>query len=229
MQYDLLSSDDPASEPDPSLWFPYFDGVTTWENIPNTGTTTMLTGVLKDGSARFFALIEEEIPPLLEEHFDAAGPGLPAGWVPVNATTVWDVGDPSGLPNLQNGDGTNCVGTNVVAGNYADEVATVTLTSPPVPIPAGGATLSFRQYIDSEAPGDVGTVRLLDATDTEIVEGDFPATGIDGIEEGWTNESYSLPPSAAGQDVKVVFEFSTDADGSFFYGFYIDDVVITSP
>jgi hypothetical protein len=226
MQYDLLGSTDLSS--DPASWLPYNDGVTTHEDIPATGTTTTRTGVLKDGPVRFFALREEEIPPLLEEHFDAPGPGLPAGWVAVNATTVWDVGDPSGLPNLQNGDGTNCVGTNVVAGNYADEVATVTLTSPPVPIPAGGATLSFSQYIDSDATnGDVGAVRLLDSTDTEIVEGDFPVTGIDGIEIGWTNESYTLPPSAAGQDVKVVFEFSTNADGSVFNGFYIDDVVVT--
>ncbi len=101
------------------------------------------------------------------------------------------------------------------------------MTSPPVSIPAGGATLSFRQYIDSEAPGDVGAVRLLDATDTEIVEGDFPVEGIDGIEAGWTNKSYDLPPSAAEQDVKVVFEFSTDAPGPVYKGFYIDDVVVT--
>ncbi len=62
---------------------------------------------------------------------------------------------------------------------------------------------------------------------SEIVEGDFPVAGIDGIESGWTNKSYTLPPSAAGQDVKVVFEFSTNMDGSFFNGFYIDDVVVT--
>lgn len=74
-----------------------------------------------------------------------------------------------------------CAGTSVVAGNDADEAATVTLTSPAVSIPAGGATLSFRRHIDSDAAnGDVEAVRRLDATDTEIIGAGFPVTGIDG-------------------------------------------------
>jgi hypothetical protein len=225
MLYDLVSATDLSM---PRLDWPVYMG---HADIEGSAPSDSLENVPGDGTERFFAVVEKDPPPppaLLEEYFDAAGPGLPAGWVAVNATTVWDVGDPSGLPDLQNGNATNCVGTNVVTGLYADEVATVTLTSPPVPIPVGGATLSFRQYIDSDiAKGDVGAVRLLDANDTEIVEDDFPVTSIDGFEEGWTNKSYTLPASAEGQDVKVVFEFSTAASGSVYYGFYIDDVLVT--
>jgi hypothetical protein len=126
---------------------------------------------------------------------------------------------------LQDPDGTNCAGTNV-ADDYADEVATVSLTSPQIPIPAGGATLTFRQHIDTDAPNDFGTLRLLDATDTEIIEGAFPVASIHGVEAGWTDESYTLPPSAAGQSVKLVFELTTNADGTVYKGFYIDDVKV---
>lgn len=203
-------------------------GNAPYGDLPSQGDTTSEADIPGGGDARrFFAVLEKDPPPLLEGYFDAAGPALPEGWTtvndPVEATTVWEVGDPSLLPNLLDGNGTNCVGTNVLAGEYADEIATLTLPSPAVPIPPGGATLRFRQYIDSFAPGDVGAVRLLDASDVEIVEGDFPVTGIDGAGVGWTDESFLLPPSAADQSVKVVFEFTTDDDGAFFNGFYIDD------
>jgi hypothetical protein len=226
--YDLVSSTDLSSPP---LSWDVWDG--RMDLAPDPGGTNTLADVPGGGNTRrFFAVLEKDPPPpppLLEEAFDAAGPGLPADWVAVNATTVWDVGDPSGLPGLLDGNGTNCAGTNVVAGAYADEVATVTLTSPAVAIPAGGATLGFRQYIDSDAAnGDVGAVRLLDENDLEIVEGDFPVTGIDGAAIGWTDESFPLPPSAAGQSVKVVFELATAADTIVYNGFYIDDVVITA-
>jgi len=218
----------------PILDFTPGDLVGTIDGINNSVLTTDENG---DGTVQMALsgpsnFVRARIPPLLEENFDAAGPGLPAGWVtvndPVTATTVWDVGDPSGLPDLQNGNGTNCVGTNVVMGNFAHEDATVTLTSPPVSIPAEGATLSFRQYIDSDIP-DVGAVRLLDATtDTEISGGAFPDTDIVGIEEGWANESYQLPLLARGKTVRVVFEFKTNAVDNFdTKGFYIDDVFVT--
>lgn len=222
--YDLVSSTDLVG---PADTWPVWNGQSDLAATPPLNTLTDIPG--GGDTRRFFAVVEKDPPPIFEESFDAAGPGLPAGWVAVNATTVWDVGDPSGLPGLVDPDGTNCVGTNVVAGNYADEVATTTLTSPAVAIPAGGATLSFRQYIDSDAfNGDVGAIRLLDGTDTEIVEGDFPITGIDGVTAGWTDESFDLPASAAGQSVKVVFEFTTVMDGTVYNGFYIDDVQINA-
>ncbi|MGD9419685.1 MAG: hypothetical protein Q7R22_012165 [Verrucomicrobiota bacterium JB025] len=65
MQYDLVSSTDLTTNP--TTWLPYNDGVTTYENILSTGTGTQtLTGVLKDGTRRFFALIEEPASQLVE-------------------------------------------------------------------------------------------------------------------------------------------------------------------
>ncbi|BCX49062.1 hypothetical protein HAHE_29700 [Haloferula helveola] len=222
--YDLVSSTDLVGSPD--TW-PVWDGQLELSATPPLNTLSDVPG--GGGARRFFAVVEKDPPPIFAESFDAAGPGLPAGWVAVNATTVWDVGDPSLLPGLAGGDGTNCVGTNVVTGLYANEVATVTLTSPSIAIPAGGATLNFRQYIDSDAfNGDVGAIRLLDGSDIEIVDGDFPVTGIDGVQAGWSDEAFALPASANGQNVKIVFEFTTAADGTAYYGFYVDDVAISA-
>ena len=61
VQYDLVSNTDLSS--DPSTWPVYNDGVNSaYENISSAGTTTTLTGVVRDGDVRFFALIEKAAP-----------------------------------------------------------------------------------------------------------------------------------------------------------------------
>jgi len=87
--YDLVSETNLATTPD--AW-PVWQGNA---DIASGGTTTILPDIPGGGdSTRFFAVVEKDPPPLLEEDFDEAGPGLPAGWVAPNATnTVWDVGD----------------------------------------------------------------------------------------------------------------------------------------
>ena len=58
MQYTLVSNTDLMTPP--SAWLPYDDGVITYEDILSSGTGTQtLSGVLKVGPLRFFALIEE--------------------------------------------------------------------------------------------------------------------------------------------------------------------------
>jgi hypothetical protein len=60
-QYDLLSSTDLATPI--STWDVFNDGVTTYEDIPASGTgTNTLTGVAPIGTRRFFALREEDVP-----------------------------------------------------------------------------------------------------------------------------------------------------------------------
>jgi len=59
-QYDLLNSIDLATPV--ATWPVYDDGVTTYANIPYSGTgTNTLTGVLKSGPTRFFALREKPL------------------------------------------------------------------------------------------------------------------------------------------------------------------------
>ena len=177
-------------------------------------------------------------PPLLSEPFDA-GALLPVGWTsngPSNGTD-WEVGTPSGVasaPTAANS-APNCVGTNI--GGYYTENADVSLVSPSIAIPAGsGATLSFRQIIDTDlagSPNDVGSVRILDADNS-----DTPIAGLEILDiegdgtAGWTEEMLDLPAlDVGGKNIKVEFRFVSNAgtvpDLDVWGGFYVDDVVVT--
>jgi len=129
----------------------------------------------------------------------------------------------------------NCVGTNI--GGYYTENADVSLVSPSIAIPAGsGATLSFRQFIDTDlagSPNDVGSVRILDADNA-----DAPIAGLEILDiegdgtAGWTEEMLDLPAlDVGGKNIKVEFRFvsnaGTDPDLDVWGGFYVDDVVVT--
>ena len=220
--YDLVSATDLSTPP--ASW-PVWMGNA---NIAGAAPENLLPDIPGGGDpGRFFAVVEKD---LLDENFDAAT-GIPAGWIAADNSmgTEWQVDDPSTGP-IEGPDaaasGANCAGTNITA-NYEDG-ADVTLTSPAIPVPAAGATLSFQQYIDTDGSGDVGSVRLLDAdnADAEITDGDFPVTPIEGVEDGWTGRSFAFPAAALGKNVKIQFQFVSDEDLEAYTGFYIDDVAV---
>ena len=231
MQYDLVSSIDLSTSP--ATWPPYNDGVNTYEDIPASGTgTNTLSGVIPLGAVRFFALIEEPIPPLLEENFEAVtAPGPPTDWAfdDNSAGTAWSVGTPTGVGTEPDAaaSGTQCAGTNI-GGTYTAS-AEASLITKAFTVPATGATLSFRQYLDTEtAPsGDLGSIRLLNAGDNSVLAGGEVAVGLEGATETWSSQSLALPAAANGLSVKLEFRFVSDADGDLWFGFYIDDVVVT--
>lgn len=93
-------------------------------------------------------------------------------------------------------------------------------------IPAGGATLRFQLFIDTDT-GAAGAIRLLDAdTGAEIIDGDFPVTNLQGVGAAWTEEPFALPAAASGKNVRIRFEFVSDDNGNLYSGFYIDDVKV---
>lgn len=215
-----------------------FDGRADIAATPPRNTLTVPRPV---EPVRFFVIEQFDAPPpppLLSEPFDADAL-LPDGWTsngPSNDTD-WEVGTPSGVasaPTAANS-APNCVGTNI--GGYYTENADVSLVSPSITIPAGsGATLSFRQFIDTDidgTPHDLGSVRILDADSA-----DAPIAGLeilniegDGI-AGWTEEMLDLPAlDVGGKNIKVEFRFVSNAgtvpDLDVWGGFYVDDVVVT--
>lgn len=218
MLYSLLSNT--TLESAPSGW----DVWQGHQDIPaDASNLNTLIIPLPVDQERFFVIAEFPPPPLLEESFD--GPGLPDGWSAEDNGngTSWQVGDVSGLPNLMGGNGTNAAATNLADAYTSNAFAT--LTSPAIAVPAEGATLNFRLYLDNEFV-DPGNIRLLDAdNDDEIVGGMFPVEGLEGIEDGWMNRSFTLPDAAQGRNVRIQFEFLSN-DVSNFAGMAIDDVVV---
>ena len=139
--YNLRSALDPSAT-SPEEW-PIFGGN---ENIAATPPINTVTFPLPDEASRLFVVERFPAPPLFSENFDdVVAPGLPDGWETTGAgATAWELGDPAGGTGPDEASsGPNCVGTNLTT-NYAPS-ADVSLISPAIPIPAGGATLSFQQ------------------------------------------------------------------------------------
>ncbi len=242
--YDLLSATGLASTPDTwSVW----DGNAGIAATPDQNTLT----IARPGDAtRFFAIAERDAPPLFTENFDGVtAPSLPDGWVAGGTSgdpaTAWELGAPTAVtsptadPQAPTAafSGTNCVGTNLTAIYGPD--AAVTLTSPAIAIPAGGATLTFQQVVDIDGPNaplgggaDFGTLRVLDAADDSELAVLVPQ--VEGTTDGaWTESTAPMPAEALGLSVKLEFGLTSDsnggvADGFELAGWYLDDVQVTA-
>lgn len=233
--YDLVSDTDLAN--DPSTW-PIWQGNADIA-ASGTGTNTLPNVPSGGDAARYFALVQKDPPPLLDENFDTDA-ALPTGWVstgPSNGTD-WEVGVPSGGPN--SGDFSaptnsvsepNCAGTNI-ADDYTSN-ADISLISPSFFVPEGsGALLTFNQFADIILP-DAGSVQVLDADNADTPIEGLEITGIEGLGgpgsggPGWTFETLFLPSAdVAGKNIKIQFRFESDCCGFNVGGFYVDNVVV---
>ncbi|HJM64601.1 MAG TPA: Ig-like domain-containing protein [Roseibacillus sp.] len=244
MQYDLVSSTDLSSAP--ATWPPYDDGVTTYENIPASGTdTNTLSGVVPLGGVRFFALTEEPIPPLLSEGFEGGLGGFTVVDHSAGETgTDWAAGAPisgsAGAPNpggfvdSGNGGSANCVGTDIGDPGFHSADTDTCLRSPVIDLTGvAGATLSFAQALDIEA-ADTAVVNIIDDTDdnpaTNVISAAiYTATDGDPSNAPWASVApIAIPGAALGQAVRIEWRFTgAGAPGSDYMGWYIDDVVVT--
>lgn len=235
MQYDIVSDIDLSTAPD--TWLPYNDGVTTFENIISTGTGIQtISGALLVGPTRFFALIENEIPPplpLLEEDFESSD----GGFTFVSAAgTDWahgnpDSSGPGGDVNEGNGGSVNCWGTDIGnPGFYLDPTTNSCLRSTVIDLTeVTGAELTFAQALDLPAADSVTVNIIDDTTDTVIATDIISITDTDTLTAFWEPVGpIALPDAALGQLVRIEWCLSGEAGPSDdFLGWYIDDVVVT--
>jgi len=227
-QYDLVSSTNLTSSP--STWPVYDDGTTTFQNIPgsDTGNNT-LTGVNLSGPERYYAIVEEEAGTLLSENFDATNT-LPPGWTTTGAdSTAWEIGTPGDtlFGPLSAYSLPNCAGTNI-GGDYTGS-QDISLITPAISIPPGGAVLTYRQWRDTEGDGDAASILLLDPENNDLLIEEF-ISGIEWNDIAWaTSDPLLLPDSVKGRKVRIAFRFvSNESDPQSFAGFYLDDVILKS-
>jgi hypothetical protein len=243
MRYHLVTSTDLTTPV--NTWPVYDDGAMTYEDIPATGTTTMLTGVLKVDPIRFFALIEEPVPPLFSEDFEEGIGGFTiADHSEGGAGTDWAQGDPmsgnSGDPNIGGfvdsgvGRSTNCVGTDIGAPGFFTADTDTSLRSGVIDLTGvTGATLSFAEALDFET-GDTAVVNIIDDTDdnpaTNIIASEI-YTATDGSESNarWSTVGpIAIPVEALGQAVRIEWRFTqTGFFSGDYMGWYIDNVLVT--
>ena len=213
--------------------------VATWDlvqgDIAATPPTNTLALPRPGDNTRFYRMVKFPPPPVtvFSENFDS-GPSLPGGWLNgANApgdtgTTIWEVGNPgagspTGPPAARSAP--NCAGTNI-GSDYGLNTdiwlrtpGTIDLTT------ATEATLTFQQFRDIETGFDLGSIRILRATDDTQLGVDL-LNPVDGS-GGWEEVSVALPPEAVGEVVKVEFRFQADEIQAQ-AGWYIDDVAVTT-
>jgi len=220
--YSILSSTDLAS--DPATWSPVA-GATELTAAPPTNMLTLPRPV--DGKT-FYVVQESDappLPPLLADDFE----GDDLGWTVSNdglAGTDWSLDNPAGgalTGPLAAASPSNCYGTNI-RDDYQDG-ADISLISPPIAIPAGGATLTFQQWIDTDVGlEDTGTINILDAVGSFLQVLDASITGAD---LDWAEYSMALPASVNGTSIKLQFQFiSPNVESENWSGWYIDDVLV---
>ena len=202
-----------------------FEVVAGFEAVGSTSVS-----VPRPADPRVLYRVRAEIVPqeLLNEDFENAA----AGWTTgsdsdAGATTLWELGtpvNPDGPAGAHGG--TSCYGTDLDANYVAG--ADIWLRSPEIDLTAGlPSTLSFWHFHDTEAGVDSCTVRVIDAaTSNEIA---VLAT-YDNFITNWENELLEMPVEALGNAVKIEFRFVSDPAGTNFWpGWFIDDVLVTSP
>jgi hypothetical protein len=213
---------------DPATW-PVFDGNGDLGATPPENTLT----IPRPADAERFFVIEEFLAPpvtVFSDNFeDGQGDWTTGGDDGSNPFTNWEFGSPTVVGPASANSGANCFGTNLSA-DYAND-SDLWLRSPPIDLTAAAeATLNFSHYVDIEEGFDFGEVRLLDA-DAALAELAVLEMTIDGNNPtGWEPFSKALPAAALGKNVVLEFRFdSDDISEPTQAGWYIDDVVVTTP
>ncbi|MEO1836606.1 MAG: LamG-like jellyroll fold domain-containing protein [Akkermansiaceae bacterium] len=228
MFYTLMSSFDLAAD------------LSTWESV-NVPGSVEVDGVFQIASTppgnmhtiprpgdatRYYRVQEFPLPPVTVFSDDLES-GLGAWTMGSDGTpgSEWALGTPSNVGPLGTNSGVNCFGT-VLDGNYGF-TAEVWLRSPAIDLTgASAATLSYAEFKDIEISFDSGTVNILDAADDSfITELD---SGIEGQSPQWDSASHQLPVEALGKVIKIEFRLFSD-DITNLAGWYLDDVVVTTP
>ena len=237
-QYDLVSSVDLATPV--STWPVYDDGTMTYEDIPASGLDiNTLSGVQRVGPVRFFAIIEEPVPPLFSTDFEPeAGP---SGFTVVTtAGTAWAHGSPDssgigGTVSSGNNDSASCWGTGLgdFAGSgdegfFVDPTDTC-LRSPIIDLTGvTAAELRFAQALDLDVNDSVVVNIIDDLTDTPIASDIVTIADGDTSNAAWTTITVEVPEVALGQPVRFEWCLNGTGGGSDDYlGWYIDDVSVT--
>ncbi|NIP98577.1 MAG: hypothetical protein GWO24_36270 [Akkermansiaceae bacterium] len=175
---------------------------------------------------RFYRVQELPLPPVavLSDDFES-GPGAWSVGASGAPGTGWQLGTPTDVGPAESRSGVNCFGTNL-GGNYGPD-ADAWLRSPVIDLSlANEASLRYWEFRDIEEGFDFGVVRLLDAADDSELA--VLETDIDGITPDWEVVTHAIPAEALGKAIKLEFRFVSD-DISSFAGWYIDDVLLTTP
>ena len=209
------------------------DSFDQFDTVVATGPSTTYTrsGVTLP-AAEFFRIANLGAAPpvvLFDEGFESGA----TGWVATNlsgtATTVWEIGMPSGTFINAANSGANAAGT-ALAGTFEEGTDTV-LRSPTIDFTGyPSATLTWHQAKDFEA-NDFAQINLRKQDGSETIP--LKTVTDDGGENSdWEEDRVAIPigslDEAALDQYQLEFVFTDGGLADLFEGWYIDDVKVAA-
>jgi hypothetical protein len=219
--YSIVSTDDPVANPDPNTW----PVVAALENIAATPPLNLASIPKPAEALRLFKLIAAPVPPLFSEDFESGLNGWTAGIDDALGNTAWELGAPNGTSGpITGADGSaNAFSTNI--GDYGID-SDIFLRSPDIDLTgATAACLAFEQFRDADGFADIGTVRILKASDLselQVIDPDVFALDVDFV-----SFSADLDPAVLGETIIIEFRYQSDNSADGFSGWTIDNVEVT--
>jgi len=177
------------------------------------------------GSTGYIAVREESLPPLFTDDFESGA----GDWESVSnddeSNTQWELGTPTGSTGPTGGanDSANAWSTNL--GDYGSS-SDVSLFSPALNLTnLPGAQLTFQAWRDGDQFGETASVRFRRVEDNALLGAEVPID-MSIIDSGYGAISIPFPPEAAGEILRIEFNFVSDNTVDAFSGLNIDDVSV---
>ncbi len=221
--YSVVHSDDPAANPDPSVW-------PAWPGLQGLSAESPLNRHAvgrPPGSRRFFALVAEPAPPVFYDDLES-GPG---DWVAIvndpEGATNWELGTPAASTGPLTGadDSTNAWSTNL--GNYGPE-SDISLRSPVIDLTGiEAAVLSFAAYRDADVEGDRAEISFLDGQGLSPLGRIFELE-MGTIDSDFVRQEIEVVPEALGQRIIIEFRFISDSTPDAYSGLTVDNVMVSA-
>ncbi len=219
-QYDILVSPDLSS---PRESWAELAGAQDIQADPSGRATVDFAAPF--GITGYVAVREESLPPFFTDDFESGAEGWEAVVNDGEGNTQWELGTPAGSTGPLNGanDSANAWSTNL--GDYGSD-SDISLFSPPLDLTGlPGAQLTFLAWRDGDQFGESASVRFRKVEDNTLL-GDEVLIDMTIIDSSFEEISVPFPPEAAGEILRIEFNFVSDNTTDAFSGLNIDDVSV---
>ena len=219
-QYDLLVSPDLSS---PRESWDELAGAQDIQADPS-GRASIEFPAPYEGTG-YIIVREESLPPFFTDDFESGAGEWEAVINDPNGNTQWELGTPAGSTGPLNGanDSANAWSTNL--GDYGSD-SDISLFSPPLDLTGlPGAQLTFLAWRDGDQFGESASVRFRKVEDNTLL-GDEVLIDMTIIDSSFEEISVPFPPEAAGEILRIEFNFVSDNTFDAFSGLNIDDVSV---
>ena len=217
-QYDILVSQDLSTPVD--AW----DELTGAQDIPAdpSGRASIVFAAPFPGEG-FIKIREENGPPLFADDFESGAGEWEAVVNDEEGNSQWELGTPVGTNGPDGGSGESASAWSTNLGNYGPN-SDISLFSPAIDMTnLPGAQLTFQAWRDTDLFGESASVRFRKVDDNTLL-GAEEAIDMSSFDQAYQEISIPFPVEAAGEILRIEFNFASDGTNDDFSGLTIDDI-----